>query len=182
MLVVEVQMGEELFDEEKSEFVFSEPPFRLRLQHSLVSLSKWEESFERPFLNNKEKTSDETVAYIKAMCIDEEIPPEVFSKLSAENFADIQAHITAKKTATWFSETAGGKASGEIITSELIYYWMIAFNIPSSYETWHLSRLLTLIRICQHKNTPAKKMSKAEIAQRQRELNAKRRAEMKTTG
>lgn len=182
MLVVEVQIGKELFDEEKSVFFYSEPPFLLRLEHSLVSLSKWESIFEKPFLNDKEKTTEETIAYIKAMCLDEGIPPEVFDKLSAENFEEIQKYITAKRTATWFRETPGGKTSGEIITSELIYYWMIALNIPSSYETWHLSRLLTLVRICQVKNSPAKKMSKSEIARQQRELNARRRAEMKTTG
>lgn len=182
MLEIEVQMGEEGFDEEKNVFVNFGPVFRLRLEHSLVSLSKWEESFEKPFLNNKEKTTEETVAYVKAMCLDDNIPPEVFSRLSSSNYEDIQKHITAKKTATWFTETPGSKTSGEIITSELIYYWMIALNIPSSYETWHLNRLLTLVRVCQHKNSPPKKMSRAELHQRNRELNARRRAEAKTTG
>lgn len=181
MLVIEVQLGEELFDEEKSVFFYSEPPFQLRLEHSLVSLSKWEESFEKPFLNNKEKTSEETIAYIKAMCLDDEISPEVFLKLSAENLKAIQSYITAKRTATWFTETKG-KSSGEIITAELIYYWMISFNIPMACERWHLSRLLTLIQVCHHKNAPPKKMSKAELARRQREINAKRRAEHNTTG
>lgn len=179
MLTVRVVLAEN-FDDATQEF--NTRVFDLELEHSLVSLSKWESHFEKPFLGKGDKTTEETLWYIKAMCLDPRTPSEVFEKLSAQNFDDINAYINAKMTATIVPEKPNQAPSRETITSELIYYWMIAFNIPFECEQWHLNRLLMLIRVCNHKNTPAKKMSKAELIKRNRTLNAQRRAKYGTSG
>lgn len=181
MLIVDVPMGEEMFNQESNEF-FNTSYFPLRLEHSLVSVSKWESFFEKPFLNDKEKTTEETRFYVEAMALDEELPPGVFDKLTSANVDAINKYITAKRTATWFNEKSDGKVSGEMITSELIYYWMISLQIDFQCQYWHLNRLLTLIRVCNHKNSPPKKMSQAELLRRNRQLNEERRAKYKTSG
>jgi hypothetical protein len=173
--------GDEYFDEEKQQFV-TKGDVILELEHSLVSLSKWESKFEKPFLVPGVKSNEEDIEYIKAMTLTPNIPPGVFSRLSKENIQQINDYIGSKMTATWFNETSKGPKSGEVVTSELIYYWMVAFKIPFQAETWNLNRLLTLIRICNVKSQKPKKMSKSEILARNRELNAKRRAELRTAG
>lgn len=180
MLTIVIK-GIELFDEEKQEFTYSES-FVLELEHSLVSMSKWESIHEKPFLKKGEKTSEEVFSYIKCMILTPDFPPEVLLRLSQENLNDINTYIDAKMTATWFSDIPSGKQSSEVITAELIYYWMISFTIPFECEKWHLNRLFTLIKICNLKNAKPKKMSKSEIAARNRELNARRKAELGTTG
>lgn len=173
---------QEMFDSEKEEFINLEPR-TVTLEHSLVSLSKWESKWEIPYLGEKEKTTEQTVDYIRCMCLDEDVDPQLFSSLSAENLEDLEKYITAKQTATWFTQT-GTKKKGrsETITSELVYYWMIALQIPWESQHWHLNRLLTLIEVCNRKNEKPKKQNKQEQIARQRELNAKRRAEMESPG
>lgn len=173
--------SQEHFDEETSRFI-EVGGVELELEHSLVSVSKWESIFQKPFLTAGEKSNEELAGYIEAMIVTPDFPPEVFSRLSQKNISDITDYIDSKQSATTFGKMPERKGRGETITSELIYYWMVAFNIPFECENWHLNRLFSLIRICNMKNSKPKKMSKHEIAQRNRELNAQRRAELGTRG
>ena len=173
--------GIELYDEVHEEFTTS-GDFTLEMEHSLVSLSKWESIFEKPFLSKEEKTSEEVLAYIKAMTLTKNPPEEIFQRLSENNMADINRYIDAKMSATWFNEPKTTSRSREVITAELIYYWMIAFTIPIEFENWHLNRLFTLIKICNLKQQKPKKMSKSEILAQNRALNEQRKAQFGTRG
>lgn len=173
--------GAEMFDEARQEFI-THGDVDLVLEHSLVSLSKWESIYEKPFLGEGEKTTEEVIGYIKSMTLTPEVPEEIFYRLSEENVTKINEYIDAKMTATWFNDAPGAPRAREVITSEVIYYWLIAFQIPFECETWHLNRLFTLIRVCNIKQAKPEKMSRAEIAARNRELNAQRRAQWGTKG
>jgi len=174
--------GEELYNESTNEFSESDPVV-LELEHSLLSMSKWESKHQKPFLGPDEKSLSETLDYIEMMITTPEFSPVVISRLSAQNHRDINEYIASPQTATTFGalpKKPGGRS--ETITSELIYYWMVAFNIPFDCEKWHLNRLFALVRVCNIKNSKPKKMSRNEIAQRNRELNAQRKAQLGTTG
>lgn len=171
----------ELWDEEKQEFKKTKE-YVLQLEHSLVSMSKWESKWNKVFLSKEEKTYEETIDYIKCMTITQNIPDEAYRYLTKSNVDKINSYITAPMTATWFSKEKPTGANREKVTSELIYYWMIALNIPFECQKWHLNRLLTLIRVCNVKNTPPKKMSKRSLMQRNAALNAARRKQHNTTG
>ena len=157
---------------------------KLELEHSLVSVSKWESKFEKPFLSKEEKTAEEIVWYVDAMVLAPEYPRDVLTRLTAANIATVNAYIEAKMSATTFGEMPKprGRTKPETITSELIYYWMIAFQIPFECERWHLNRLFSLIRICNVKQGKPEKMSKAEMARRNRELNESRKKQFGTNG
>jgi hypothetical protein len=169
------------WDNEAQMFII-DPGMVLEFEHSLVSLSKWEATFEKPFMGSS-KTTEEALGYAQAMCLTPDVPPEVFQSLSNENIEAINVYVDAKMTATWFNEPPNTKgARKETVTAEIIYYWMVTLTIPFECETWHLNRLLTLIKVCNQKNAPPKKMNKAdELAERQR-LNAQRKAKGKTSG
>ena len=181
MLQLVIPLGPEIFDDEKQEFITPETK-TLQLEHSLVSLSKWESKWCKPFFSKEEKTPEETIDYIKCMTITQNVKDEVYSHLTRDNIMQINKYIEAPMTATTFSKNKKGGGSKEIITSELIYYWMIELNIPSEYQKWHLNRLLTLIQVCNVKNEPAKKMSNKEIMSRNRALNAARKKKLNTRG
>ena len=173
--------GQELWDEQKQEFINTKEQV-LQLEHSLISLSKWEAKWCKVFLSRQEKTQEEIIDYIKCMTITPNVDPEVYNHLTRENIKEIEDYIAAPMTATYFSSDNAGKSSREQVTSELIYYWMIALNIPFECQKWHLNRLLTLIRVCNIKNQPPKKMSKREIMSRNAALNAARRQQLNTKG
>ena len=181
MLLVEVPISPEGWDEEKEEFVKGKV-YTLQLEHSLVSLSKWESKYCKPFLSKEEKTSEEILDYIKFMTIAHNVPDDVYRRLSSDNLREISDYINAPMTATTFFEDKNSKSSREIITSELIYYWMIALTIPFECQKWHLNRLLTLVRVCNIKNSPPKKMSKRDVMSRNAALNAARRKKLNTNG
>ena len=173
----------EIFDERTYEFKIVAEEQTLQLEHSLVSLSKWESKWNKSFLSHASKASaEEMIDYIKCMTITKHVKPEVYNYLTDENIQQIQNYISAPMTATYFSEDPSKKGGREVVTAELIYYWMIALNIPVEFEKWHLNRLLTLIRVCNAKNQPSKKMSKREIMSRNAALNAARRKQYNTTG
>lgn len=170
----------ELWNEEKQEFI-SIKGATLKLEHSLVSLSKWESKWCKAFLSKDDKTREETLDYIKCMTLTQNVDPDLYAFITDDNMNKIATYINSPMTATTFREESKG-GPREIITAELIYYWMIALNIPFECQKWHLNRLLTLIRVCNIKNQPPKKMSKREIMSRNASLNAARRKQLNSKG
>lgn len=171
----------EYFDEKTNEFgKFN--GITLRLEHSLVSISKWEAKWKTVFLSKEPKTVEQTIDYIRCMTINQNVDPLTYSLISNEHVNLINAYIEDEKTATTFNNTHAPRRSNEVVTSELIYFWMAQFNIPMECQKWHLSRLLTLIRIASIKNSPEKKMSKRAIMSQNRSLNAARRKMHGTRG
>lgn len=171
----------EMFDEATQEFVnYKEQT--LQLEHSLVSLSKWESKWHKAFLSKKHKTAEETIDYVRCMTITKNVDPSVYSRLTQENVNQINKYIEDPMTAVYFPDDKQSGGGGDTVTSELIYYWMISLNIPQEYQKWHLNRLLALIKVCNIKNSPGKKMSKADIMRRNASLNAARRAKMHSNG
>lgn len=174
--------SKESYDESKNEFIYSKEQ-SLNLEHSLVSLSKWESKWHKPFLTNRsQKNMEEVRDYIRCMTLTQNVDPKVYLNLTPDNYKEIQKYIDDPMTATTFSNTKIGPPNPEIITSELIYYWMIAYQIPVEFEKWHLNRLLTLIKVCSIKNTPPKKMNKGDIIKHNTALNAARRKAYHTNG
>ena len=171
----------EQWDEVNQEFITSKEQV-LRLEHSLVSLSKWESKWNKPFLDKKEKTREETIDYIKCMTLTQNVDPNTYNLLTKENIIEINKYISSPMTATTFHEYPNKKGSREIITSEIIYYWMISLNIPFECQKWHLNRLLTLIKVCSIKQQPPKKMSKRDVMSRNAALNAARRKQLNSKG
>lgn len=179
MLQLEIS-DKEFYDEEKEMFINVKGRI-IKLEHSLISLSAWESKWNVPFLQEKELTNEKLVDYIRYMCIDKNVDDLLISSLTPYEMNQISSYIEAPMTATTFSKI-GGPPNREIITSEIIYYWMIEYNIPFECQKWHLNKLLTLIKVCNIKNSPGKKMKKNEILQMNRALNDQRRKNMKTKG
>lgn len=170
----------ELYDPTTEEFILA-PERTLSMEHSLVSVSKWEAKWKKPFLGRQEKTQEETLDYLRCMTITQNVDPEVYNRIPPDTFKEILDYIDDPMTATTFAAEQN-RPSREIITSEIIYYWMIALNIDIKFETWHLNRLLALIKVCSIKNQPKKKMGKKALAKRNAKLNAARRSAMHSTG
>lgn len=172
----------EQFNEQTMEFIQTEEQ-TLLLEHSLVSLSKWESKWRKSFLSSRQdKTYEETIDYVRCMTLTKNVDPNIYYNLTDENIRKVNEYISSPMTATYFSEDRSGRVNREIVTAELIYYWMIALTIPFECEKWHLNRLLTLIRVCNIKNQPPKKMSRREITSRNAALNAARRRQLNTKG
>ena len=171
----------EFFDQEKQEFCYMKEQ-KLILEHSLISISKWESKWKKPFLDKADKTPEESADYIRCMTIGKEPDVETLRWIPQDVYRQINEYIADSMTATWFNERAKRPGASQVVTSELIYYWMIAFHIPQEYEKWHLNRLLTLIKICEIKNAPQKKMKRKDIYSRNAALNAARKQKMAANG
>lgn len=178
-LIIEADEG---INEKTREIVKLGEDLVVELEHSLVSLSKWEEEFEKPFLTSTEKTPEEIFGYLKAMVLTPNISVKDLMRCKHHDLDAIQRYIDAPHSATTFGLMPETRGPRETVTSELIYYWMIGFQIPWEAQYWHLNRLFTLIRVCNVKNGKPKKMSKREIAEQNARLNAKRRAELNSKG
>lgn len=172
------------WDEENEQFVNVEET-RLQLEHSLISLAKWESKWHIPFLGKKEKTDEQIQDYIRCMTLTQHVDPDIYRHIPLSILNEIFDYIEDPMTATWFSKTEEKKfgiGKREIITAEIVYYWMVTLNIPVQFEKWHLNRLLTLIRVINVKNEPSKKMSKKDILASNRKTNAARRAKHRSKG
>lgn len=175
-------LPKDFYDESSGRFITLEKEQTIVLEHSLVSISKWESKWHVPYLSDKPKTPAQSLDYIRYMTITQHVDPLVYLSLSAQNFKDINEYISDPMTATTVTDRGPKKWSKEIVTSELIYYWMIANDIPIKCEKWHLNRLLMLIRVCNAKNNSDKKMSKNDIYKSNHALNAARRKKHGTRG
>lgn len=194
MLEIVISPNKEFYNEETNKFTFYPPmPVTLTLEHSLLSITKWEAKWHKPFLSNNKMTDAELLDYIHFMCVKpspENVDKRLMLALSEDNIIAIRNYIEDPMTATFFADKKGGRgghAASKVVTNELIYYWMTAYQIPFSCEKWHINRLLTLIRVCNEEteaqnNPDKKKMSQSEIYARNRMLNAQRRAKMNSKG
>lgn len=173
----------EFFDEASQEFC-SMKSCVLRLEHSLVSISKWESKYHKPFLSDDQKTDEEALDYIRFMTLTQNVDPTVYLGLTSELYDKINAYLMDPMTATTFSniEKRQDPFARSVVTSELIYYWMTALNIPMECQKWHINRLLTLIRVASIKNQAEKKMDRQSQAEMYARLNAERRKQMGTSG
>lgn len=170
----------ELYNSEKGEFVQIKGQ-TLVFEHSLVSISKWEARFHKPFLSS-DKSREELIEYVKYMTITQNVNDDVYLCMTEDVFKQISDYIEDPMTATWFSEDKNDSKNDKAITSELIYYYMTALNIPFECQKWHFNRLLTLIKVCSEENKPKKKMKKSDITKRYAAINAKRRKALKSKG
>ena len=173
----------EAFNEATLEFITVKAT-DLRLEHSLVSISKWESKWKVPFLKKRDRgfSREEIEDYIRCMTISQNVDPNVYKILGQDELKKINDYINDEKTATSFSNLDNSHPNRQVVTSELIYYWMVAYQIPWEAQKWHLSRLLTLIEICNIKNSKEKKMSQRQVMESNAKLNAARRAKLKTRG
>lgn len=180
MLQITIPAGE-LWDEEIEEFIYVKGQ-TLKFEHSLVSVSKWEAKWEKSFFGKEKRTPEETIDYIKCMLLTPNVDDRVLNRLSIKDIQKINEYIEAPMTATTINDPDSKKGGGSVLTSELIYYNMIALNIPFECQKWHLNRLLTLIRVCDIKNRPPKKMSTRDVRQQYAAITAARRKKYNTRG
>lgn len=180
MLRLSIPSGE-YFDEEKQEFCYAEDTVIL-LEHSLYSVKKWEARWKKPFLSKEKKTKEELIDYVKCMTLTKDVKKDVYDSITNYHLDQVSAYINEPMTATTFREDKTQRRSREIVTAEIIYYWMVALQIPFECQYWHLNQLLTLIRVCNIKNQPAKKGNSRDDLARRSKLNAERRKRLGTTG
>ena len=179
--MLEIHIAEKEFYIEETNKIVLVPPSIVHLEHSLLSVSKWEAKYGRAFLGPQEKTTAELQDYIQFMCL-EPLDPGAFLALLQQHRHAIMEYITSGQTATTFHEMPGNAVTRETITSELVYYWMTVHNIPFTCETWHLNRLITLVRVCNLKAQPAKKQRRASMVAQRNRLNAARRQSSNSRG
>lgn len=191
--------GEELWDARRAEFT-STKAVTLRLEYSLVSLSKWESKWHIPFFDDSmEKTPEQMQDFVRCMTVTQGVDPTVYARLTVENLNAIYRYMEDPMTATWFAGewrpgeknqngTAKRRArrrppgTGKVLTSEVLYSRMFQAGVPIECERWHLNRLMTLIRVCQEEQAPPRKMSRKDALRQRRELNAARMKKYGTRG
>lgn len=182
MLQIIIPKRDNIWDEERNEFLYLEKDQVIQLEHSLVSLSKWESKWHVPFLTKENKTTEQLLDYIRCMTLTQNVPPVAYYCIPESELQRIRSYIDDNMTATTITEQKTSGGSREQITSELIYYWMISLNIPFECQKWHLSRLITLVRVCSIKNGPQKKMTRREAAERHASINEMNRKRLNTKG
>lgn len=173
------------FDERTEEFIEFDKPTHLQLEHSLLSISKWESKWHKPFIGNSltpPKTNEELIDYIRCMTLTQKVDPQVYLGINNDVLQKVTAYIEDSMTATTFSDEHNKKFNSEIITAEIIYYWMVALKIPFECQKWHLNKLIALIKVVSLKQQPPKKIPKGEYAKKRRSLNAARRKKYHTHG
>lgn len=170
--------GKEYFNEELQEFTYDKDTV-LTLEHSLVSISKWEAKYHKPFLGEQDQTTEQIIDYIRFMTLTQNVDPDIYNRIDNKSIQEISKYIKDPMTATWFSNTKERRKSRRVITSELLYYQMIAYGIPFECQKWHLNRLITLIRVCEEENKPQKKKSQKDALMEQAAINRARRAKKK---
>ena len=181
MLKIHIPDGE-FYNEETNEFIGIKGT-TLTLEHSLLSISKWESKWHKPYLSKDEKTNEEIIDYFRCMTLTQNVNPEIYNFIPDSELIKIYEYIENPMTATTIARIDGkGGGAHKIITSEVLYYYMVANNIPFECEKWHLNRLLMLLSVCNEENKPKKKMSKRQVASKYSSLNAARRARLNTRG
>lgn len=180
--MLEITIPDKEYYDEKAEAFFTVKGKTLCLEHSLVSLSKWESKWHKPFLGKTEKTYEEMVDYIRCMTITQNVDPLLYNAIPADLIEKINVYLEDSMTATWFSKDQNQRPNHDVITAEIIYYWMISLQIPMECQKWHLNRLLTLIQVCNIKNAPSRKMSKKDQFKRNRALNSARKRRLNSNG
>ena len=171
----------ELFDEENNLFLIFKGQ-SIVIEHSLVSISKWESKWKKPFISDEQKTQNEIIDYIRCMTITQNVDENVYLNVTDNIISEIKNYIDDSMTATWFNDSKNHHSNNKQITSELIYYWMITLNIPVEFQKWHLNRLLTLIKVCNEENKPPRKSSVRSLMSRNAALNAARRKQLNSKG
>lgn len=183
MLLIKIPASQdtEYWDEKNEEFIYvkGSKEYNIKLEHSLVSLHKWEAKWHIPYISNKPKTEEQVLDYIKMMTLTQNIPDEAYEHLSEQNYKDIDDYISNPMTATWFSGKDPTGNSGTAITAERVYAWMVELGIPTEYSKWHFNQLMTLIRVVNEDNKPKKNIPQADLARKYSEVNKARRAQRK---
>lgn len=191
MLIIHVDERldeKELWDSVNNKFLYIKPhkAIDLKLEHSLISIHKWEQKWHIPFIkekNSEEKMSTEqTVDYIKCMTLNQDVPDSVYDDLTAEDINRISEYMANPMTATVVRQSSDQKKGGRKLTAEVIYSMMIQLQIPQSFDKWHINSLIKLIEVRTIDETPPKKMSQREIIERNRAINEARRAKYHTKG
>lgn len=189
---IPAQPATEIWDPAREEFIYTEeiPETKLTLEHSLVAISKWESKWKKAFLKeNVRKTPEEILDYIRCMTIEENIPENVYEYIPADEVDRIMKYVEDTMTATYINRKPAKETPGkkDVVTSELIYYWMIANQIPFECENWHLNRLMALIQICSVKNAAMyggkkNRADKNSLLKNNAAMNAARRAKLGSKG
>lgn len=179
--MLEITVSDEYYDNKSKRFVVV-PVTKVQLEHSLASLSKWEEKYEVPFLSLEDRSDEQTIYYIECMCLTPNVPPELFERIARKHGEEVHDYLERKHTATYFSEPTKPPRSSEVITAELVYYWLDELNINWEVQYWNLNKLFTLIKVHNLKNAKPQPMNTKEAAARRRAENERRLKQYNTTG